>query len=51
MEDDGLPHRQGETKSKVTHTNNVGPNNGNKGQNKQKWGQGKPRFHDDKEKS
>jgi hypothetical protein len=28
----------------------VGESNGNKGQNKHKWGQGKPRPHNDKKK-
>jgi hypothetical protein len=50
MEDDGLLCHHGEFKSMVTQKNNVGPNNGNKGQNKWKWDQSKLRSPDKKEK-
>ncbi len=49
--DEGPLCPKGETKSGVTHKNQVGPNNGNKGCNKYKWGQGKSRPQGDKEKS
>jgi hypothetical protein len=50
MEDDGPLCHHGEFKSMVTQKNNVGPSNGNKGQNKWKWDQSKLRSHDNKEK-
>ncbi len=45
MEDEGLTHHKGETKNELTQKQNV-----SKSQNKQKWGHGKPGFHDDMEK-
>ncbi len=42
---------KGETKSGATHKNQVSSNNGSKGCNKRKWGQGKSRLQGDKTKS
>jgi len=51
MEDEGPLCPKGETKSGVTHKNQVSPSNGSKSYNKRKWGQGKSRPQGDKEKS
>jgi hypothetical protein len=51
MEDEGLLRPKGETKSGVSHKNQVGPSSGNKSCNKCKWGQGKSRLQSDKAKS
>ncbi len=50
MEDEGPLCPKGETKSGVTHKNQVDASNGNKGCNKCKWGQGKSMPQGDKEK-
>jgi hypothetical protein len=42
MKDQALARPKGETKNEVTQKNQAGPNNGSKGCNKHKWGQGKP---------
>jgi hypothetical protein len=48
MEDEGPLRPKGETKSGVTHKNQVGSNSGSKSCNECKWGQGKSRFQSDK---
>jgi len=49
-EDEGPLCPKGETKSGVTHKNQVSSNNGSKGCNKRKWGQGKSKPQGDKTK-
>jgi hypothetical protein len=51
MEDEGPARPWGETGSKVTHKNQVGPSSGSKGCNKHKWGQGSLGFQVTKKKS
>jgi hypothetical protein len=48
MEDEAHAHPKGDTKSIITQKNSVGPNSENKGHNKHKWGQRKPRCPSDK---
>ncbi len=50
MEDEALACPKCEIKSEVTQKNQANPSNGNKGRNKHKWGQGKPRPPNDKKK-
>jgi hypothetical protein len=50
MEDETRTCPKGETESGITHKNQATLNNGNKGRNKCKWGQRKPRPPSDKEK-
>jgi hypothetical protein len=49
-EDEALSHPKGETRSRVIQKNQADPSSVNKIHNKQKWGQGKPRPQNDKEK-
>jgi hypothetical protein len=49
IKDEALARPEGETRSGVTQKIQAGPNNGNKGRNKHKWGQGKSRPQKDKE--
>jgi hypothetical protein len=51
MKDEAPTCPKGEIGSMVTQKNQAGPSNGNKGCNKHKWGQGKPRLQNDQEKS
>ncbi len=51
MEYEALTCSKGKIESEVTQKNQVSPSNGNKGRNKWKWGQDKPRLQHDKEKS
>jgi hypothetical protein len=48
MEDEAHAHPKGETKSRITQKNLIGPNCENKCHNKHKWGQGKPGCPSDK---
>jgi hypothetical protein len=50
MEDEALACPKGEIRSEVTQKKQVNPSNGSKGHNKHKWGQGKPRPPNNKEK-
>jgi hypothetical protein len=50
MEDEAFTCPKGETRSKVTQKNQASPNSESKGHNNHKWGQGKPRLLNDKEK-
>jgi hypothetical protein len=44
IEDEVHTHPKVEIRSKITIKNQVGPSTGNKGCNKHKWNQGKPRL-------
>jgi len=50
MEDEGPTYPKGEIRNKVTQKNQTNPSNGSKGCNKRKWGQGKLRLPNNKEK-
>jgi hypothetical protein len=51
VEDETPIHPKGEIESGVTQKNQIGMSGGNKSSNKHKWGQGKLRLLNDKEKS